>query len=108
MTVLTTSRSKIIQSDSKATTAKTGEKMKISFGGGVHDLPVYKIPIKHLIYNIRNGRFSAELLAKDEPAARSVDYFNPKIRRSVKYITQVRTLRSGHKRGQSSRKSFSG
>ena len=71
MTVLTTSRAKTIQLVSK--TAKTGEKMKITYGGEVHILPVCKIPIKHLIYNIRNGRFSAELLAKEEELKRKLD-----------------------------------
>lgn len=76
MTVLTTSRAKIIKSDSELKSAKTGEKMKISYGGEVHNSPVLKIPIKDLIYNIRNGRFRAELLAKEDELKRKLDSTN--------------------------------
>jgi hypothetical protein len=41
MTILTTSRAKTIQLVSKSATAKTGEKMKVTYGGEVHTLPVY-------------------------------------------------------------------
>lgn len=73
MNILTTSRAKLIKSDSEAKAAKTGESMKIFYGGDVHSHPVFKIPINHLIYNIRNGRFRAELLEREEELKRKLD-----------------------------------
>ena len=54
--------------------ASTDEKIKISYGGELHTQQVYKIPLRYLVYNIRNGRFRAELLEKEEELHRR---FNP-------------------------------
>jgi hypothetical protein len=78
MSVVTTSRAKLIKQITETKKAKTGEQMKISYGGSVHPHPVYKIPLANLIYNIRNGRFRAELLAKEEELKRKLDSTNKK------------------------------
>lgn len=40
-------------------------------------LPVFKVPTSLLIYNIRNGRFAAELLAKEKDVGRDLDPVHP-------------------------------
>ena len=40
--------------------AKVQKTHSVLVGGLNEDLQVYKIPLKHLVYNIRNGRFAAE------------------------------------------------
>jgi hypothetical protein len=49
------------------------EKVRVMLTGEVHTLNVFRLPIDHLFYNIRNGRFAAELLAKEEPLKRKLD-----------------------------------
>jgi len=49
------------------------EKVRVTLAGEVRTLRVFRIPIDHLIYNIRNGRFAAELLAKEEQLKRNLD-----------------------------------
>jgi hypothetical protein len=53
--------------------AKIDDKIRVSYGGQVHIHQVYKIPLKYLIYNIRNGRFGAELLEKEKGLTRKHD-----------------------------------
>ncbi len=53
--------------------AKTDEKLKVLYGGDLKVLDVYRIPIKYLVFNIRNGRFKAELLEKEEEFGRRLD-----------------------------------
>src|SRR6266536_653426 len=76
MAVLTTSRSKLIDSFINEGGGKINEFMKIFYEGDVHTHEVYKIPIKYLIYNIRNGRFRAELLEKEDELKRKLDATN--------------------------------
>jgi hypothetical protein len=47
--------------------------MVISYGGKVHRHELYRIPIDYLYHNIRNGRFAAELLEREEHLKRKLD-----------------------------------
>lgn len=47
--------------------------MHISYAGKVHQHKLYRIPIEMLFHNIRNGRFAAELLEREEQLKRSLD-----------------------------------
>lgn len=47
--------------------------MHISYGGKVHSHELYRIPIDMLFHNIRNGRFAAELLEREEQLKRKLD-----------------------------------
>ena len=49
------------------------EKAPVELNGKTKYLDVWNIPIKLLIYNIRNGRFAAELLAKEKELKRKLD-----------------------------------
>jgi hypothetical protein len=48
-------------------------KVRTELKGQIKILPVYRFPIKQLFYNIRNGRFAAELIAKEEELKRKLD-----------------------------------
>src|SRR2546426_593686 len=48
-------------------------KVRPELKGDVQTLSVYRVPMKLLIYNIRNGRFAAELMAKEEELHRKID-----------------------------------
>lgn len=51
-----------------------GQTMFIAYGGTVHPHEIYAIPIKeYLFHNIRNGRFRAELLEREEELKRKLD-----------------------------------
>lgn len=47
--------------------------MYISYGGKVQPHELYRIPIDMLFHNIRNGRFAAELLEREEQLKRKLD-----------------------------------
>jgi len=49
------------------------QKLRLVLKGDPVHLQVYKIPIKYLIFNIRNGRFAAELLQKESELKRKLD-----------------------------------
>jgi hypothetical protein len=53
--------------------AKDDQKLRLVLKGDPVNLQVYKIPTKYLIYNIRNGRFAAELLQKESELNRKLD-----------------------------------
>jgi hypothetical protein len=41
---------------------KTGRQHRIWFNGDKHDLDVYRIPTKHLHFNIQNGRYADKMI----------------------------------------------
>jgi hypothetical protein len=51
--------------------------VRIELDGKINTLPVYRIPIELLRYNIRNGRFASELKAKEKQLGRNVDSRKP-------------------------------
>jgi len=53
--------------------AKDDQKLRLVLKGNPKHLQVYRVPIRYLIYNIRNGRFAAELLAKEGELKRKLD-----------------------------------
>ncbi|MGH9426052.1 MAG: hypothetical protein ACRD2L_07100 [Terriglobia bacterium] len=48
-------------------------KRRVELKGKIQILSGYRVPIKLLIYNIRNGRFAAELMAKEGGLKRKLD-----------------------------------
>ncbi|HTA22770.1 MAG TPA: hypothetical protein VK763_04490 [Terriglobales bacterium] len=74
---LETAREKQIDAYIATNDVKEDEKMRVVLKGQPKPLEVYRIPIKLLIYNIRNGRFAAELLAKETELKRKLDAANP-------------------------------
>jgi hypothetical protein len=49
------------------------QKLRLPLKGEPKHLQVYRVPIRYLMYNIRNGRFAAELLAKESQLKRKLD-----------------------------------
>lgn len=49
------------------------EKARVQLEGRTVTSPVWRVPIKLLVYNIRNGRFAAELISKERELKRSLD-----------------------------------
>lgn len=70
---LKTVREKQLDSYLTKSSAEDGQKLRIPLKGRPEHLQVYRVPIKYLIYNIRNGRFAAELLAKESEIKRRLD-----------------------------------
>ncbi len=68
-----TARSKIIEAYLKDRKSVRNMKVRVEYDGDIHTLDVYKLPIKKLIFNIRNGRFASELKAKEEELKRKLD-----------------------------------
>ena len=54
--------------------------------GDVHRLPVYRLPLKLLLFNIRNGRFAAELREKEQSLSFKLD---PENGEHAKIIAQL-------------------
>jgi hypothetical protein len=70
---LETSREKQLDAYVTKQDAKDDQKLRVVLKGDPVKLDVYKIPIKYLIFNIRNGRFAAELLQKESDLKRRLD-----------------------------------
>jgi len=70
---LETSREKQLDAYVTKQDAKDDQKLRVVLKGDPVKLDVYKIPIKYLIFNIRNGRFAAELLQKESELKRRLD-----------------------------------
>jgi hypothetical protein len=74
---LETIREKQLDVYLKKSSALDDSKERIVLKGEPKHLQVYRVPIKYLIYNIRNGRFAAELLAKESQLKRKLDPGTP-------------------------------
>lgn len=61
-------------------------KAPITLFGNTRYYDVWKVPIRFLIYNIRNGRFAAELMARESELKRQLD---PTIPADAKIIQQL-------------------
>jgi len=70
---LETVRGKQLDAYLTKSSAQDDQKLRIPLKGKPEHLQVYRVPIKYLIYNIRNGRFAAELLAKESQLKRKLD-----------------------------------
>ena len=62
------------------------QKVPVELEGEPLYLPVWKIPATLLVYNIRNGRFAAELLSKEKELKRTLD---PATREDALIIRQL-------------------
>ncbi|MDA1347230.1 MAG: hypothetical protein O3C48_08455 [Crenarchaeota archaeon] len=56
--------------------AKIQKTHSVLVSGLNEDLQVYKIPLKHLVYNIKNGRFAAEYQDLKNKKGRELDSEN--------------------------------
>jgi len=68
-----TARSKIIEAYLKGRKPVLNMKVRVEYDGEIHTLDVHRLPIKELIFNLRNGRFASELKAKEEELKRKLD-----------------------------------
>src|SRR5437879_4516923 len=68
-------------------------KAPIELFGSTSYFDVWKIPIRLLIYNIRNGRFAAELMAKETELKRSLD---PTVPEDAKVIQALLLAQNEH------------
>jgi hypothetical protein len=53
------------------------EKVDVELEGKIRYLDVWRLPIRLLVFNIRNGRFAAELMAKERELKRKLDASKP-------------------------------
>lgn len=74
---LETKREKELDAYLASNDVKDDQKLRLVLKGVPKHLEVYRIPIKYLMYNIRNGRFVAELLAKEAQLKRKLDSADP-------------------------------
>jgi hypothetical protein len=74
---LGTAREKQLDVYLKKPSALDDQTERIVLKGQPKRLQVYRVPIKYLIYNIRNGRFASELLAKESDLKRKLDPCTP-------------------------------
>ncbi|MFZ0639847.1 MAG: hypothetical protein WAN33_01300 [Candidatus Acidiferrales bacterium] len=74
---LETNREKQLDAYLQQASAKDEQTVRLVLKGKPERLQVYRVPIKYLIYNIRNGRFTAELLQKESELKRSLDATAP-------------------------------
>lgn len=68
-----TNRAKQLDAYLKTQQALPLTSVPVELAGQVTRFPVYRVPLKYLIFNIRNGRFAAELLEKEEQLKRKLD-----------------------------------
>lgn len=74
---IATERSKIIEDWIKDPSREVKElKAQVLIDGQNQYLEVYRIPVEYLVYNIRNGRFAAELLKVENDLNRKLDANN--------------------------------
>jgi len=83
---LETVREKQLDAYLKNSSAQDDQKLRIPLKGKAEHFQVYRVPVKYLIYNIRNGRFAAELLAKESQLKRKLD---PAITGDAKIIQKL-------------------
>lgn len=83
---LETSREKQLDAYLSSGDRKDDQKLRLVLKGEPEHLQVYKIPIKHLIYNIRNGRFTAELLQKEAELKRKLDSAVPADAKTIQQL----------------------
>jgi hypothetical protein len=74
---LETIRERQLDTYLKNASAQDDQKLRIPLKGKAEHLQVYRVPMKYLIYNIRNGRFAAELLEKESQLKRKLDPGTP-------------------------------
>jgi hypothetical protein len=70
---LETTREKQLDAWVQKDAAQDEQKLRLVVNGKADKFQVYRVPIRYLIYNIRNGRFAAELLQKESELKRKLD-----------------------------------
>lgn len=54
-----------------------GRTQRIEVEGKIQDLPVYRLPIRFLAFNVENGRFAADLYTLEKSLKKKLDARNP-------------------------------
>jgi hypothetical protein len=70
---INTQRAQRLEAYIKSVKPEPNTRQFIELGGQRKPYDVYRIPIGNLIFNIRNGRFASELIAKEEALGRRLD-----------------------------------
>lgn len=83
---LDTARAKEIDAYLKDKDPLENSVVRVELSGNIKTLKVYRVPIRVLIFNIRNGRFAAELLEKEEQLKRKID---PTVEQDAKVIQKL-------------------
>lgn len=65
---------------------KTGAHETVEVAGELKTLEVWRFPIRLLTYNIRNGRFASELIAKERELKRKLDATDPADAREIRTL----------------------
>lgn len=83
---LNTNRAKQVEACLKDQQELPNTAVRVELSGQLHTLLVYRVPTKLLLFNIRNGRFAAELLEKEEHLKRKLD---PTVEADAKIIQKL-------------------
>ena len=83
---LKTERERQLDAYLEQPSANDDQKLIIPLKGRPENLQVYRLPIKYLIYNIRNGRFAAELLAKESQLKHKLDPGTPEDAKRIRKL----------------------
>jgi hypothetical protein len=83
---LETVREKQIDAYLANNNVKEDQKLRLVLKGQPNHLEVFRIPIKYLMFNIRNGRFAAELLAKESELKRKLDSAIPEDGKTIRQL----------------------
>lgn len=81
-----TDRAKLLDAYFKTQKPEKYNWVRVEIAGKITNLPAYRVPLKHLLFNIRNGRFAAELLEKEEQLKRKL---NPTVELDAKIIQKL-------------------
>src|SRR6266513_5009459 len=70
---INTQRAQRLEAYVKSAKPEPNTRQYIELNGQRKPYDVYRVPVSNLIFNIRNGRFASELIAKEEALGRSLD-----------------------------------
>lgn len=75
----------LVEASEKRQDSKSGSRA-IEIAGQIQRLESYRLPIDELKYNIKNGRFAAELIAKEKELGRTLDPLKRKDAEEIKQL----------------------
>src|SRR5438270_6109907 len=70
---INTQRAQRLEAYVKSAKPEPNTRQYIELGGQRKPYDVYRVPVGNLIFNIRNGRFASELIAKEDALGRRLD-----------------------------------
>jgi hypothetical protein len=87
MAIVVSERAEAIDAHIKAHPGcKIIEALPVAVGGSVQRLPVYRLPIRLLSYNLRNGRFAVELVEREGQLNRHLDPYDPEDAKEIQQL----------------------